>query len=93
MPPLQSGAPWRIVDMRLDGHRAMHVRFRDGVEGRVSFEPAFFRGVFAHLVDPREFATASIEMGAVTWPGELDLAPDRMHDDIVRDGHCVLGAD
>ena len=78
--------------MRIEGDRAMHVRFRDGVEGRVSFEPAFFRGVFRHLTDPRLFAEASVEMGAVTWPGELDLAPDRMHDDIVRDGRCVLGA-
>ena len=93
MPPLQDGAPWRVVDMHLKGGQAMHVRFRDGVEGQVSFGPAFFRGVFAHLTDPRLFAEAAVEMGAVTWPGELDLAPDRMHDDIVREGHCLLGAD
>ena len=78
--------------MRIEGERSIHVRFCDGVEGKVSFEPTFFRGVFAHLTDPRLFAEASVEMGAVTWPGELDLAPDRMHDDIVRDGRCVLGA-
>ncbi len=68
----------------------MQVRFIDGVEGTVRFEPTFFRGVFAHLTDPRLFAEACIESGAVTWPGELDLAPDRMHDDIVAWGECVL---
>jgi hypothetical protein len=36
-------------------------------------------GVFAALLDPSLFAQATIEYGAVTWPGELDLAPDAMH--------------
>jgi hypothetical protein len=48
--------------------------------------------VFAHLVDPAKFAEVRVEMGAVTWPGELDLAPDRMHADIIARGECVLGA-
>lgn len=89
-PPLESKAPWRVVAMRLIGERAMRVRFVDGVEGVVRFEPAFFHGVFAHLVDPRRFAEARVESGAVTWPGELDLAPDRLHDDIAARGECVL---
>ena len=76
--------------MRLVEARAMQVRFVDGVEGMVRFQPGFFRGVFAHLTDPARFAEASVEMGAVTWPGELDLAPDRMHEDIVACGECVL---
>lgn len=70
----------------------MQVRFVDGLEGVVRFTPGFFRGVFAHLVDPSLFAEAAVESGAVTWPGELDLAPDRMHADIATNGECVLGA-
>ena len=70
--------------------RAMQVRFVDGVEGVVRFGPDFYRGVFAHLVDPDRFAEARVEMGAVTWPGELDLAPDRMHQDIKNHGECLL---
>jgi hypothetical protein len=91
MPPLENRAPWRVVDMQQTGDRQMHVRFVDGVEGDVRFEPGFFRGVFADLVDPARFAEARVEMGAVTWPGERDLAPDRMHVDIVEHGRCVLG--
>lgn len=91
IPPLQSRSPWRVTNMRLVGDRAMHVRFVDGVEGVVRFTPEFFRGVFSHLVDPRRFTEATVESGAVTWPGELDLAPDRMHADIVTRGECVLG--
>lgn len=90
-PTLKNGAPWRVVDMRMLADRAMQVRFVDGVEGVVRFGPNFYRGVFAHLINADRFAEARVEMGAVTWPGELDLAPDRMHDDIVANGECVLG--
>jgi len=93
MPPLQSRAPWRVTDMQLLDDRALKVRFVDGVEGVVRFGPGFFRGVFAHLIEPARFAEASIDMGVVTWPGELDLAPDRMHRDIVANGECVLDRD
>jgi Protein of unknown function (DUF2442) len=93
MPPLQSKAPWRVVDMKLLEERAMQVRFVDGVEGVVRFGPNFYRGVFAHLTDAARFGEATVEMGAVTWPGELDLAPDRMHQDILAHGECVLGAE
>jgi hypothetical protein len=39
-------------------------------------------GVFEILRDPVLFAQAGIDHGAVTWPGELDLAPDAMYDEI-----------
>jgi len=93
MPRLQNEAPWRVTEMQLLEDRAMRVRFVDGVEGVVRFGPNFYRGVFAHLVDADRFAEARVEMGAVTWPWELDLAPDRMHDDIIAHGECVLGAE
>ncbi len=43
-------------------------------------------GVFARLRDRTLFAQAHIEMGAVVWPGELDLAPDAMHAAIKEHG-------
>ena len=91
MPPLaDSKMPWRVVAMTVADDRALRVRFVDGTEGTVRFEPSFYRGVFAHLLDPAAFAEIRVEMGAVTWPGELDLAPDRMHQDIKKHGECVL---
>ena len=93
MPPLQNSAPWRVAEMAiLDGH-TMQVCFVDGVKGMVRFGPHFYRGVFADLLDYARFSEARLEMGAVTWPGERDIAPDRMHDDIMAHGECVLGAE
>lgn len=43
-------------------------------------------GVFTALADPDVFAQAYVELGAVTWPGELDLAPEAMYDEIKKNG-------
>jgi hypothetical protein len=47
-------------------------------------------GVFAALADPDVFAQGHVEFGAVTWPGEIDLAPDAMHDEIEKNGVWIL---
>ena len=39
-------------------------------------------GVFARLAEPSLFAQVFVEHGAVTWPGEIDLAPDAMYAEI-----------
>lgn len=46
--------------------------------------------VFAQLADPALFAQVFVEHGAVTWPGEIDLAPDAMHTEIKKTGKWVL---
>jgi hypothetical protein len=39
--------------------------------------------------DPVLFAQAYVEYGAVIWPGEIDLAPDAMYDEIKKHGRWV----
>ncbi len=93
VPAIKITAPWRVKAVEaLDGYR-LHVRFIDGVEGEVDmseFVHASDAGVFAVLADPDIFAQAYVELGAVTWPGELDLAPDAMHDEIEKNGIWIL---
>lgn len=83
-------APWRISDVRVIEEYTIKVRFLDGLEGIVRFKPGFFRGVFSHLVDPVQFRRVMVVDGAVTWPGDLDLAPDAMHHEIRQHGEWVL---
>jgi hypothetical protein len=66
------------------------VRFVDGTEGTVRFELSHLRGVFEVLKDPDVFSQARVEHGVVTWPGEIDLAPDAMYREIQRTGEWVL---
>lgn len=93
VPPIKITAPWRVkaVDA-LDGYR-LRVRFIDGLEGEVDmseFVHAADAGVFAALADPDVFGHVYVELGAVTWPGEIDLAPDAMHDEIEKNGIWIL---
>jgi len=50
-------------------------------------------GVFAALADPVVFARVRLELGAPTWPGEIDIAPDAIHAAIRRSKSrvCRLG--
>jgi len=50
--------------------------------------------VFAALADKAVFAQVRNDLGAPTWPGEIDIAPDAIHDAIAGsgDGTCRLSA-
>ncbi len=79
-----------VVEVRTEAPLTLYVRFKDGVTGKVRFELTHLTGVFEKLKDADLFARASVENGAVTWPGELDLAPDAMYDAIKANGEWIL---
>lgn len=85
--------PWRVLQVQpLDGFR-LRVRFVDGAEGLVDMAGLVSSqnaGVFACLAEPSLFAQAFVEHGAVTWPGEIDLAPDAMYAEIKQHGEWRL---
>jgi hypothetical protein len=81
---------WDVTKAEVVENFTLCVRFKDGVEGLVRFMPTFFRGVFAHLTDIAQFRQVTVVDGVVTWPGELDLAPDAMHAEIKQRGEWVL---
>jgi hypothetical protein len=54
----------------------------DGLKGIVDLRDLVTSsqaGVFAVLRDSALFNQVRVEYGAVTWPGEFDLAPDAMY--------------
>jgi hypothetical protein len=76
----------------LSGFR-LRVRFNDGTEGTVElagFLNSASAGVFAALRDERLFRQARVTLGAVTWPNNLDLAPDAMHREIKERGTWIV---
>lgn len=84
-----SPPPWRVVSVRVCAPHRLAVRFADGISGEVDMSRLISSpdaGVFARLHDSSEFARAFIAHGAVTWPGEIDLAPDAMYDAIAAEG-------
>ncbi len=81
---------WTVVSVEVVPPKTLAVRFADGTEGRVRFENTHLNGVFAALKDPAVFQQVHVEGGAVTWPGEIDLAPDAMYREIKRSGEWIL---
>lgn len=85
--------PWRVAAVTDLPDYQLLVRFNDSCEGVVRMKSLVTSpdaGVFAALADPAVFAQASIVQGAVTWPGDIDLAPDAMHAAIAATGEWVL---
>jgi len=85
--------PWRIEGVRpLKGYR-LKILFLDGTKGEVDASKLIMSkeaGVFAALRDSSLFNKVYVEYGAVTWPGQIDLAPDAMYQNIKRQGKYVL---
>jgi hypothetical protein len=86
-------AAWRVTEAVPLPDFRVSVRFVDGTSGEIDL----FRlvesdeaGVFAALRDPSVFAGVYVDNGVVTWPGEIDLAPDAMYDEIKKSGTWVL---
>jgi hypothetical protein len=85
---------WRVSFVEALPAYRLRVRFVDGLEGTVemaTFLSGGGAGVFSALLDEALFRQVRNEMGVVTWPNELDLAPDAMHHAIAKTGCWVLG--
>ena len=93
VPPISPKVPWRVAEVEAMSKFRLRVRFNDGTEGEVNmawFVQSPDAGVFVALRDEVLFRQVRIEWGAVTWPGELDLAPDAMYTAIKQHGEWVL---
>jgi len=81
---------WDVTKVEPKSYLTLEVKFSDGLKGTVLFKPSHLTGVFESLKNESYFNQVFIDHGVVTWPGELDLAPDAMHDEIKKHGQWVL---
>lgn len=82
IPPVHSRMPWRVAAIAILPAFRLSVEFQDATKGIVDMAPLVhsrMAGVFAVLADAERFAEARVKHGAVTWPGDIDLAPDAMY--------------
>jgi hypothetical protein len=87
--------PWRVASVETLPDYRLRVCFLDGLEGIVDMSALIASrnaGVFAALADPQVFNCAFVWLGAVCWPGDLDIAPDAIHAAIKANDRreCVL---
>lgn len=79
-----------VISAQITQHLEFTVTFADGLTGRVKLLPSHCYGVFEVLKEPDFFKQLSVTDGFVSWPNEIDLAPDAMYQAIKRDGEWVL---
>lgn len=85
--------PWRVAMVTPLADYCLKVSFLDGTSGEVDLSGLILgnnAGIFQALRDPELFAKVYLEHGVVTWPGEIDLAPDAMYEVIKKYGKWVI---
>ena len=81
---------WDVVEAKVLGSLEFAVTFADGLSGRVKFLPSHLYGVFEKLREPDFFQQLRVTDGFVSWPGDIDIAPDAMYREIKNSGTWVL---
>jgi hypothetical protein len=79
-----------VVNVQIIRHLEISVTFADGLSGRVLMRPSHLYGVFQRLQNPDFFRQINVTNGYVSWPGEIDLAPDAMYEAIKKNGEWIL---
>jgi len=75
---------WDVVEVKPEPGYRLHVRFKDGLSGRVQLRREELTGALEPLLDQEFFNQVFIDDGAVAWPGEIDLAPDAMYTQVAE---------
>lgn len=69
----------QIAAVRVQPKYRLLLEYENGEARLFDATPYLDRGVFTRLKEPKLFAQARIEFGTVTWPGELDIAPETLY--------------
>jgi uncharacterized protein DUF2442 len=75
---------WDVIEVKPEPGYCLFVRFKDGLAGRVRLRRETLTGALAPLLDMQFFEQVFVDDGAVAWPGEIDLAPDAMYDQVAN---------
>ena len=75
-----------IESVEVIGEFRLRLTFEDGTVGDVDYTGRVWDGVLAPLNDPAFFARVFVnpESRTITWPGEIDFAPEPLYDEARR---------
>lgn len=57
----------------------LYLVFNNGEKRLFDMKPYLNYPVFKRLQNPAFFSLASIDYGTVTWPGDIDIAPETLY--------------
>lgn len=66
----------------LPGYK-LHITCSDGASGVFDMSKYIGRGVFKAIASPDVFNSVRVAFGVPTWPGDVDIAAERVRSDMV----------
>jgi len=76
---------WDAIEVKPEPDHWFFVRFQNGLSGRLQLDPEELTGVLSPLQEIRFFNQVYVDLGAVVWPGDIDLAPNAMYQRIAAE--------
>jgi hypothetical protein len=70
----------QVVGARHEAGFRIHLRFNDGTEGTVDFQPWLSGAVFEPLKRLAYFRKFFLDGGTVVWPNGADIAPETLYE-------------
>jgi hypothetical protein len=75
-----------VTGVEVIGDYKLRITFEDSTVGDVSFDEREWYGVFEPFRDPAVFAQVFVDrqFGTLAWPNGLDMAPEPLYQDALR---------
>ena len=71
----------QIIEIKILDSYQIVVKFHDGFERKIAFEPLIGKGISRKLLDPDFFKKVIIdEGGGLLWPNGFDVCPNFLRD-------------
>jgi hypothetical protein len=73
---------YRVESFSIEGAYTLRVRFDDGMEQLIDFQPVLAGALFGPLRNSKQFAQVRIdpEVRTLVWPNGADFDPATLHD-------------
>lgn len=72
-----------VVSVQVGADYALFLEFENGEKRVFDMRPYLNKKPFIRIKDAPLFAQARVDYGTVTWPGNIDIAPETLYDDSV----------
>ncbi len=77
----------KIIHAQYSEDYKIKVQFKNGLEGIFDMKPYLEIGVFKKLQNQAFFKSMRVNYGTLTWPEEIDIAPDTVEFEILQNQH------
>jgi hypothetical protein len=69
----------KVISVQACVDYSLLLTFSNGENKYFDMKPYLHYPVFQKLENPGFFALASVDYGTVTWPGDIDIAPETLY--------------